>query len=74
MTKSLKTLKEWLRYLETAHPTAIELKLRRVNIVKERLGLQLSCPLITVGGTNGKGSTCAMLESMLIQGGYKVGL
>jgi len=74
MTKSLKTLTEWLSYLETAHHTAIELKLQRVNIVKERLGLKLHCPIITVGGTNGKGSTCAMLESMLLQGGYKVGL
>lgn len=74
MTKSLKTLTEWLSYLETAHHTAIELKLQRVNIVKERLGIKLNCPIITVGGTNGKGSTCAMLESILLQGGYKVGL
>lgn len=74
MPDTLRTLTDWLTYLETAHHTAIELKLQRVNLVKERLGLKLDCPVITVGGTNGKGSTCAMLESMLMQGGYKVGL
>jgi len=74
MPDMLNTLTDWLTYLETAHHTVIELKLQRVNLVKERLGLKLACPIITVGGTNGKGSTCAMLESMLMQGGYKVGL
>jgi dihydrofolate synthase/folylpolyglutamate synthase len=69
-----KTLTDWLTHLETAHHIPIELKLQRVNLVKERLGLKLDCPIITVGGTNGKGSTCAMLESILMQGGYKVGL
>ncbi len=71
---SLTTLTDWLTHLETAHPTVIELGLERVGIVKARLGIQFSCPVIIVGGTNGKGSTCAMLESILIQGGYKVGL
>lgn len=72
--KPLLTLADWLSHLETAHPTVIELGLERVGIVKERLGIKLDCPIIIVGGTNGKGSTCAMLESMLMQGGYKVGL
>lgn len=71
---SLKTLADWLAHLETAHPKEIELGLQRVSAVKERLGIQLDCPIIIVGGTNGKGSTCAMLESILIQGGYKTGL
>jgi dihydrofolate synthase/folylpolyglutamate synthase len=42
--------------------------------VRDRLGLQFSCPVIMVGGTNGKGSTCAMLEAILLQAGYRVGL
>jgi dihydrofolate synthase/folylpolyglutamate synthase len=46
----------------------------RVASVKNRLGLQFSCPVIMVGGTNGKGSTCAMLEAVYLQAGYRVGL
>jgi len=48
--------------------------LDRVLAVKERLQLSFSCPVIMVAGTNGKGSTCAMLESVLLRAGYKVGL
>jgi dihydrofolate synthase/folylpolyglutamate synthase len=44
----------------------------RINRVKESLGLQFQCPVITVGGTNGKGSTCAFLESILLASGYRV--
>jgi len=47
--------------------------LDRVNAVFARLGVALACPVITVGGTNGKGSTCALLECMLRAGGYRVG-
>jgi dihydrofolate synthase / folylpolyglutamate synthase len=68
------TLSDWLAKLETMHPKAIDLGLDRVRQVKERLGIAFDCPVITVGGTNGKGSTCAMLESILLQAGYRVGL
>lgn len=68
------TLSEWLAALETMHPKAIDMGLDRVARVKDRLGIELGCPVITVGGTNGKGSTCAMLESILLQAGYRVGL
>jgi len=78
MTKSpnapLSTLNDWLTHLENAHPTVIELGLQRVGSVRDRLGIRFNCPVIIVGGTNGKGSTCAMLESILMQAGYKVGL
>lgn len=67
------TLAGWLEYLETLHPKNIELGLERVVAVKARLGLQPSFPIITVGGTNGKGSTCAMLESILGAAGYCTG-
>jgi dihydrofolate synthase/folylpolyglutamate synthase len=68
------TLDEWLAHCERLHPTTIELTLERVRTVKERLGLAFDAPLITVGGTNGKGSTCAMLESIAMAAGYRVGL
>jgi len=48
--------------------------LDRVQAVKARLQLAFACPVIMVAGTNGKGSTCAMLESVLLRAGYKVGL
>lgn len=68
------TLSDWLSYLEGLHPKTIELGLERVRAVKERLGLNPGFPVITVGGTNGKGSTCAFLEAMLSVSGYQVGL
>jgi len=67
------TLGEWLAYLETLHPKAIAMGLDRVSAVYARLGIAIDCPVITVGGTNGKGSTCALLECMLRAGGYRVG-
>lgn len=66
-------LNEWLSHLETAHPVGIDMGLTRINRVKDSLGLHFACPVITVGGTNGKGSTCAFLESILMAAGYRVG-
>jgi len=68
------TLASWLTLLEARHPTVIDLGLERVSKVRDTLGIRFDCPVITVGGTNGKGSTCAMLEAILMQAGYKVGL
>jgi dihydrofolate synthase/folylpolyglutamate synthase len=70
----VKTLDEWLRYIERQHPQAIALGLDRVREVRDRMPIGLRCPVLTVGGTNGKGSTCAMLESILRAGGYRTGL
>ncbi len=67
------TLSGWLALLETRHPKAIDLGLERVEAVGARLGLAPDFPLITVGGTNGKGSACAYLESILAAAGYRVG-
>ena len=67
------TLADWLTYLESLHPKTIALGLERVAQVKQRLNLNSDFPLIVVGGTNGKGSVCAMLESMLHAAGYRVG-
>ncbi len=67
-------LKEWLSYLESLHAKPIDLGLDRIKSVAGKLGLALPFVKITVGGTNGKGSTCAMLEAILLAAGYKVGL
>jgi len=66
-------LADWLIYLESLHPKTIALGLERVAQVKQRLNLIPDFPVITVGGTNGKGSVCAMLESILHAAGYRVG-
>ncbi|MFO1204775.1 MAG: bifunctional tetrahydrofolate synthase/dihydrofolate synthase [Burkholderiales bacterium] len=68
------SLVEWLDYLEQLHPTTIAMGLERVARVLDSLALRPVWPIVTVGGTNGKGSTCAMLESILSAGGYRVGL
>jgi dihydrofolate synthase/folylpolyglutamate synthase len=63
----------WLRLIEGRQPGAIRLGLDRVSEVARRLGLAPDFPVITVGGTNGKGSTCAMLEAVLDAAGFVVG-
>ena len=68
------SLAAWLAYLETLHPKAISLGLERVRAVHDRLALAPACPVVTVTGTNGKGSTSAFVERMLSAGGYRVGL
>ncbi len=67
-------LQDWLGRIEQLHPKTIDLGLERLRAVAVRLALSPGCPVITVGGTNGKGSTCAMLESILLAAGYRVGL
>jgi dihydrofolate synthase/folylpolyglutamate synthase len=69
-----RSLSGWLEYIEKQHPKPIALGLERVAEVLGRLNAGLDCPVITVGGTNGKGSTCAMLESILRTAGYRTGL
>ncbi|MDR5784159.1 bifunctional tetrahydrofolate synthase/dihydrofolate synthase [Caballeronia sp. LZ065] len=67
------SLDAWLTHLEAAHPVGIDMGLTRIGRVKDALGLRFDCPVITVGGTNGKGSTCAILETILLRAGYRVG-
>ena len=68
------TLAGWLRYIETLHPSTVALGLARVDAVAKRMSIAVARPTITVGGTNGKGSTCALLESMLRHAGYRTAL
>lgn len=70
----MKTLSEWLAHCEQLHPKSIDMGLERVAVVARRMSIGFDCPVITVAGTNGKGSTCAMLESILIQAGYHTGV
>jgi dihydrofolate synthase/folylpolyglutamate synthase len=67
-------LADWLEWQQSAHPSAIDLGLERVSAVLARTGWRRpAVPVITVGGTNGKGSCVALLEAMLRAGGYRVG-
>ncbi len=73
--KNPANLQSWLSYIEALHPSEIELGLQRVDAVAQALGVkQFAVPVITVAGTNGKGSTLAYLESILHQAGYRTGL
>jgi dihydrofolate synthase/folylpolyglutamate synthase len=65
------TLDDWLSRIEGRHSKTIDLGLDRVRAVAQRLGIAPQVPVFTVAGTNGKGSTCAMLESILIAAGYR---
>lgn len=68
-------LASWLSYLENLHSKTIDLGLERVSLVAARLGVLKPAPFVfTVAGTNGKGTTCRTLESILMAAGYKVGV
>lgn len=67
-------LAAWLDYIERLHPQNIAMGLERVGKVKDRLGIRFECPVIIVGGTNGKGSTCAMLEAILRAAAFRTGM
>jgi dihydrofolate synthase/folylpolyglutamate synthase len=67
------SLDSWLDYIEKIHPQSIAMGLDRVRGVKDAMALVPAFPVITVGGTNGKGSACRMLEAILQHSGYKTG-
>lgn len=70
-----RNLEQWLSYLEQLHPTEIDLGLARVEEVAQRLSLpRLADKIVTVTGTNGKGSTCAFLASLVAEQGLRVGV
>ena len=72
--QTMNSLDSWLAHCERLHPKNIDMGLDRVRVVAERLNLHFDGPVITVAGTNGKGSTCAMLEACLLQAGYRTGV
>ncbi|HUL94522.1 MAG TPA: bifunctional tetrahydrofolate synthase/dihydrofolate synthase [Usitatibacter sp.] len=72
-----RSLDDWLAYISAQHPSTIALGLDRVrSVIPAEAGIQPKPAkvVITVGGTNGKGSTCAILERILLEAGYRVGL
>jgi dihydrofolate synthase / folylpolyglutamate synthase len=69
-----RTLANWLAYLETLHPKAIAMGLDRIAAVAQQMPIRIECAVITVAGTNGKGSTCAMLETIYRHAGFRTGL
>jgi dihydrofolate synthase/folylpolyglutamate synthase len=69
-----RTLDDWLAHCERLHPKSMDFTLERVTAVRARLGLRFECPVISVAGTNGKGSTCAMLQSIARHAGYRTAL
>ena len=74
MPQRFTSLAEWLAYFETLHPKKIDMSLDRIRVILD--GLRLVPPrykVITVGGTNGKGSCVAILESIYRAAGYRVG-
>ncbi len=73
LNSKLRALHDWLNYIEHIHPKNIEMGLNRVNQVKTNLNFSISFPIITISGTNGKGSVCSILESILSHAGYRVG-
>ncbi|MCX8587947.1 bifunctional tetrahydrofolate synthase/dihydrofolate synthase [Gilliamella sp. B3804] len=72
---AMSDLKTWLCYLEQLHPTTIDMELERVKIIAQRLNILQPAPyVITVAGTNGKGTTCRTLEMILLASKRKVGV
>ena len=78
---SRRTLDDWLAHCERLNPKSmeftrerVEFTLDRARAVRSRLNLQFECPVISVAGTNGKGSTCAMIESIARHAGYRTAL
>ncbi len=67
------TLIHWLNKIKTLHCQTIDLGLDRIKKVADRLKLQKKCPIVTIGGTNGKGSTVAGLNAIFQEAGYRVG-
>ena len=71
----MKTLAQWLKSIEQGHPTEIDMGLGRVNEVAQRLGLSFDTQkVITVAGTNGKGTTCRLIEQFCIRAKLRVGV
>ena len=68
------TLGAWLAYIETLHPQPIAMGLDRVAAVAQHLAIDIRCPVVAIAGTNGKGSTCAMLEAIYRHAGFRTGL
>lgn len=70
----MKTLEQWLSFIEHLHSKSIDMGLERMNQMIRKMNIKFDIPVFTVGGTNGKGSICSYLEHILEAQGYKVGV
>lgn len=70
----MKNLNQWLEHIEHLHSKPIDMGLERMKKMLELMNIKFDCPVIIVGGTNGKGSVCSYLEHILLAQGYKVGV
>ena len=68
------SLNDWLGFIEQLHAKPIDLGLERMQAMVARMGIRFDCPVVTVAGTNGKGSTCAMMERIWREAGYKTAM
>lgn len=72
---SKKSLSQWLEFIESVHFSTIDMGLSRINLVYQALNIDLSnCCVITVAGTNGKGTTCRFIEAACNRIGLHVGV
>jgi dihydrofolate synthase/folylpolyglutamate synthase len=67
-------LNKWLTYIESIHPKTIDMGLDRMRLVTERLSIEPTCRVVTVAGTNGKGTTVAALQTLASHAGWRVGV
>ena len=68
------TLQGWLDYISAISDKPMDLGLERMKQMVARMKIEFDCPVITVGGTNGKGSTCAIIDSVVRHAGHHTGL
>ena len=74
MPETISTLDDWLNYIEKLHAKPIDLGLDRMKEMIRRLGIGFDSPVITVAGTNGKGSTCTFIETIFREAGFRTAL
>ena len=75
MATQLKTLNDWLEWQQKLHPANIDFKIERIKSVFNRLGInRIADKIIIIAGTNGKGSTVSILESLLFQANLRLEL
>lgn len=70
----LRTLSDWLGFIEGLHSKPIDMGLERMTEMIRRMHIRFDCPVVTVAGTNGKGSTCAMMERIWREAGYRTAM
>jgi dihydrofolate synthase / folylpolyglutamate synthase len=69
-----RTLAQWLAHCEQQHHKVRDRPLDDLKALRQRLDIRFEAPVVVVAGTNGKGSTCALMESVALQAGYRVGV